>query len=86
MYKLTDGKEFLRGVTISATAFLLLGTMGMAPAAAALFDFNYNGTLTGADPLGTGATSEKINGNFLLNADIPNTSSILRSCTYRINP
>jgi hypothetical protein len=74
--KLQFFQQILRGVTTSGTALLLLGTMGMAPAAAALFDFNYNGTLTGADPLGTTATSEKVNGNFVLDADIPNTSSI----------
>ncbi|MEB3219964.1 MAG: hypothetical protein VKN72_27545 [Nostocales cyanobacterium 94392] len=59
----------------SFVVFLTLSTASTTPAvAASLFDFNFEGTLTGLDPLGTAATERKLEGSFVLDADTVNNS------------
>ncbi|MEG3845294.1 hypothetical protein QT986_34315 [Microcoleus sp. herbarium14] len=59
----------------AATALMSLGTIGSGFANAALFSFNFDGTLTGNDPLGTTATSRGLTGTFLLDSDVPDNST-----------
>ncbi|MFM9268460.1 hypothetical protein [Tychonema sp. BBK16] len=59
----------------AATALMSLGTIGSGFANAALFKFNFDGTLTGKDPLGTTATSRELKGSFLLDTDVANNST-----------
>lgn len=59
----------------AATASIYLGTIGSGFANAALFKFNFEGTLTGKDPLGTTATSRELKGSFLLDTDVANNST-----------
>ena len=59
-----------------ATSTTLFGLgIGAAPAVAvSLFNFSFDGTLIGPDPLGTAVTSQEVKGNFVLDADIANNS------------
>jgi hypothetical protein len=59
----------------AATALMSLGTIGSGFANPALFKFNFDGILTGKDPLGTTATSRELRGSFLLDTDVANNST-----------
>jgi hypothetical protein len=52
-----------------------LSLVSVGSAKAALFEFNFDGTLIGKDPLGTTATSRGLSGNFLLDADVADNST-----------
>lgn len=76
MLKVSLSNRILSTITTCATACVALIAVNTMPVVAvSLFDLSFDGTLTGADPLGSTATSEKVKGNFILDADIPDTSS-----------
>ncbi len=65
-----------RFLSTIGTVCIALSAVNTTPAAAAnLFDFSFDATLMGSDPLGSTVTAEKVQGNFILDADIPDTSS-----------
>ena len=76
MLKVLLSNGILSTVATCATAYVALIAVNTTPVVAvSLFNLSFDGTLTGADPLGSTATSEKVKGNFVLDADIPDTSS-----------
>ena len=76
MLKVSLSNHFLSTIATCAIAYIALTVVNTTPVVAAnLFDLSFDGTLTGADPLGTNATSQNVKGNFVLDADIPDTSS-----------
>lgn len=68
-------RPYLSFAVSAATALMSLGTIGSGFANAALFKLNFEGTLTGKDPLGTTATSRKLRGSFLLDTNVANNST-----------
>lgn len=76
MLKVLLSNRILSTIATCATACVALIAVNTMPVVAvSLFDLSFDGTLTGADPLGSTAKSEKVKGNFILDADIPDTSS-----------
>lgn len=76
MVKLLLLHKISRLFVASTTAWLTLSTVVVNHAVAAdLFNFDFDGTLTGADPLGTSVTSQRLSGRFLLDVDTIDNSS-----------
>ncbi|BDA71868.1 unknown protein [Calothrix sp. PCC 7716] len=61
---------------VTSTPILIaLATTHAERATAVLFNFKFDGTLTGIDPLGAEAISQPLNGNLVLDASVPNNST-----------
>ncbi|BAY73535.1 hypothetical protein NIES23_63870 (plasmid) [Trichormus variabilis NIES-23] len=75
MSKLPTLSQTVNTVVTSMTAFIVLATVTTTPAVAALFNFKFDGTLTGSDPFGTAATVFGLKGSFVIDADVANSST-----------